>query len=313
MIAALMLVYLGLLFLAVKLKVIKLTMFWKLSPLIWFIFLNIALIIPMQFYAPGGPILVGQYSVQIVPNVGGEVIDVPVRANVPLSKGDVLFRIDPTPYQAAVDDLAAQVELATTRVGQATRLVDTGAGTVYELEAATAKLAQVQAALRNAEFNLENTVVRAPADGYVTNVALRVGARVAAAPVSSVLPFIENGEPIVLMQVFQKDLRYIKADNPAEIAFKMFPGRVYNARVVHVVPASALGLQAPTGAAAMPQQIPHAPMWVRLELEDPSGLVGLPVGATGSGAIYTDKGAPTQLIRRVMIRMDAIINYVMPA
>jgi hypothetical protein len=92
----------------------------------------------------------------------------------------------------------------------------------------------------------------------------------------------------------------------------MFPGDVHNATVVRVIPASAIGLQAPSGGAALPQQIAHAPMWVRLELEDPSLVTSLPVGATGTGAIYTDKGAPTQLIRRVMIRMDAIINYVSP-
>ncbi|WP_439102968.1 efflux RND transporter periplasmic adaptor subunit [Congregibacter sp.] len=313
MIAALTLLYVGLLFLAVKLKLIKMTLFWKITPLVWFLFLNVALIIPMQFYAPGGTVLAMQYSVQIVPNVGGEVIDVPVEANAPLREGDVLFRIDPTPYQAAVDDLTAQRDLAQIRVDQTTQLVERGAGTVFELDTATAQLAQLEAGLANARFNLENTVVRAPTNGYVTNVALREGARVAAAPIASVLPFVEDGDPVIIMQIFQKDLRYIDAGNAAEITFKMFPGEVFQAKVLNVVPASAQGLQAPTGTAAMPQQISHAPMWVRLEMADPSLFAELPVGATGTGAIYTDKGAPTQMIRRIMIRMDAIINYVSPA
>ena len=312
MIAVLTLFYLAVLFLAVKLKLIRLTMFWKLSPIIWFLFLNVALIIPMQFYAPGGAVIVGQYSVQVVPNVGGQVIEVPVEANVPIEKGHVLFRIDPTPYQAAVDDLTAQHALTETRLGQAKRLADRGAGSGYDVESLTAQLAQVQAGLDNARFNLAQTVVRAPADGYVTNLSLRVGARVAAAPIASVMAFVEIGEPILVMQVFQKDLRYIQADQPAEIAFKMFPGSVYNARVVRVMPASALGMQAPSGFAAAPSQVVHAPMWVRLELDDTSLLPGLPVGATGTGAIYTDKGVPTQIIRRVMVRMDAIINYLSP-
>jgi multidrug resistance efflux pump len=312
MIAVLTLLYLGVLFLAVKLKLIQMTMFWKLSPVIWFVFLNIALIIPMQFYAPGGTVIVSQYSVQIVPNVAGQVIEVPVEPNVPLQKGHVLFRIDPTPYQAAVDDLTAQLALIETRLGQAERLAARGAGSEFDVESLTAQLAQFGARLDNARFNLEQTVVRAPADGYVTNVSLRVGARVAAFPVASVMAFVETGEPILAMQIFQKDLRYIQADQSAEIAFKMFPGSVYNARVVQVMPASALGMQAPSGFAAAPTQVVHAPMWVRLELDDASLLPGLPVGATGSGAIYTDKGAPTQIIRRVMVRMDAIINYLSP-
>jgi multidrug resistance efflux pump len=312
MIAVLTLLYIGILFLAVKLKLIRMTMFWKLSPIIWFLFLNVALIIPMQFYAPGGSVIVGQYSVQVVPNVGGQVIEVPVQANVPLKKGDILFKINPLPYQASVDNLAAQLDLAETRLGQAQRLATRGAGSVYDVEALTSQVAQARAGLVNAHFNLEQTVVRAPADGYVTNVALRVGARVVAAPIASAMAFVENGEPILLMQIFQKDLRYIQANQPAEIAFKMFPGSVYNAHVVQVMPASALGMQAPSGFAAAPSQVMHAPMWVRLELDDASLLPGLAVGATGSGAIYTDKGAPTQIIRRVMVRMDAIINYLSP-
>ena len=312
MIAVLTLLYLAVLFLLVKLKLIRLTLWWKLSPIVWMLFLNIALIIPMQFYAPGGAIIAGQHSVQIVPNVAGQVIDVSVQPNVPLRQGDELFKIDPIPYQAAVDELTAQLALIVTRLGQAQRLADRGAGSAFDVESLTAQLAQVEARLGQARFNLEQTVVRAPANGYVTNVALRPGARVTAVPLASVMAFVEIGAPILAMQVFQKDLRYIEPGQPAEIAFKMFPGSVYNARVVQVMPASPLGIQAPSGFAAAPAKVVHAPMWVRLELDDASLLPGLRAGATGTAAIYTDKGAATQIIRRVMVRMDAIINYLLP-
>ena len=39
----------------------------------------------------------------IMPDVKGRVIDVPVKANTMLKQGDVLFRIDPAPYQFEVD------------------------------------------------------------------------------------------------------------------------------------------------------------------------------------------------------------------
>jgi multidrug resistance efflux pump len=240
------------------------------------------------------------------------VIEVPVRPNVPLAKGDVLFRIDPVPYQAAVDDLDAQLALTDLRLSQAKRLAERGAGPVYDVETMTAQRAQVQARLEQARFNLEQTTVRAPADGFVTNVSLRPGARVAAAPLAAVMAFVEAGDPILAMQVFQKDLRYIQPGQPAEIAFKMFPGKVYPARVVQVMPASSPGMQAPSGFAAAPAQLAHAPMWVRLELDEESPAPAVLVGATGTGAIYTDKGLPTQIIRRIMIRMDAIINYFSP-
>ena len=39
----------------------------------------------------------------IIPNVKGRVIEVPVVSNMPLKVGDVLFRIDPKPYQYVLD------------------------------------------------------------------------------------------------------------------------------------------------------------------------------------------------------------------
>jgi len=50
--------------------------------------------------------------------VRGRVIDVPVNANVPLKAGDVLFRVDPSPYQYAVEQKRALLAEAEQNVGQ---------------------------------------------------------------------------------------------------------------------------------------------------------------------------------------------------
>ncbi|MCZ6860463.1 MAG: HlyD family secretion protein [Alphaproteobacteria bacterium] len=54
----------------------------------------------------------------IVPDVKGRVIEVPVQPNIPLKQGEVLFRIDPAPYQFEVDRLEALLADATTRAAQ---------------------------------------------------------------------------------------------------------------------------------------------------------------------------------------------------
>ena len=54
----------------------------------------------------------------IVPNVKGRVIDVPVEANVPIKQGDVLFKLDPTPYQYVVDQKKALLAEAESNVKQ---------------------------------------------------------------------------------------------------------------------------------------------------------------------------------------------------
>ena len=116
MIVFLTVIYVVLLLLAFKLKILKPTLFWKLSPVIWMVLLLIGLFIPMQFWAPQGPLLVGAHSVQIVPNVQGVVTEVAVAENQQVNKGDLLFRIDPTLYRSQVDTLTAQLDLARTRL-----------------------------------------------------------------------------------------------------------------------------------------------------------------------------------------------------
>ena len=86
-----------------KTKIVPFNLFWKCSPLIVLLLLMFGLFIPMGWGAPQGPSLVVRNSVQIVPNVAREVTEVPVEPNKPLKAGDVLFKIDPVPYQAQVD------------------------------------------------------------------------------------------------------------------------------------------------------------------------------------------------------------------
>ena len=104
-------VYLFFLFLLVWLKVVPFNLFWKISPIIVLLLLLVGLFIPMGWGAPSGPALVARHSVEIVPNVAGEVIDVPVTANMPLKANDVLFRIDPVPFEAQVKALRSAIEL----------------------------------------------------------------------------------------------------------------------------------------------------------------------------------------------------------
>jgi hypothetical protein len=113
MMIAIMSVYMALLVGLVWLGAIRFNMFWKSSPFILLLILNLALFIPMGWGAPQGPALVFRNAVSIVP-------DVAVTANSPLKTGDVLFRIDPTPYEAQVKTLAAKLKLATTRLSQMT-------------------------------------------------------------------------------------------------------------------------------------------------------------------------------------------------
>ena len=120
MMNVLLLGYIVILALFVWLGLIPFNRFWKFSPIIVAIALLVGLFIPMGWGAPSGAAVVARNSVQVVPSVSGEVIEVPVAANTPLKEGDVLFRIDPTTYQAQVDAIEAQLKFAELRLSQYT-------------------------------------------------------------------------------------------------------------------------------------------------------------------------------------------------
>ncbi len=61
-----------------------------------------------------------------------------------------------------------------------------------------------------------------------------------------------------------------------------------------------------------PKAIESAPFVVRVKLDDDDVLKKLPAGSTGTGAIFTDAVKPTHIIRKVLLRQLAILNYVNP-
>ncbi len=169
MIVFLTVCYIAVLAVLIKLKVVPLNTFTKISPVIFNLLLFVGLFIPMQFAAPSGPVIAGRHVVQIVPLVAGRVTEVAVEGYQPIKQGDLLFRMDDTPYRAAVAAIDAQLTLAKRRFDQASVLAKSQAGSRYELEAAETQVENLEAQLAAAQFNLDNTSVYAPSNGHVTS------------------------------------------------------------------------------------------------------------------------------------------------
>lgn len=126
--------------------------------------------------------------VNVAPDVAGLVVAVAVRDNQLVHRGDVLFRIDAEHYRTALAQAKALVEqrkvMLEMKRGQATRRAALDDQVVSrenredsDLIAASAK-AEYEAALTQldqARLNLERTVVRAPVDGWVSNLLVRPG------------------------------------------------------------------------------------------------------------------------------------------
>jgi RND family efflux transporter MFP subunit len=311
MIIVLLNVYLVLLFILVKFTIVPFNLFWKISPAIVLLGLLVGLFIPMGWGAPSGPVLVIRHSVQIVPNVAGEVIEVPVEPNKPIKANDILFRIDPVPYEAQVRSLEAQLQFQELRLAQMTQLQERGTGRRADVEERQAEVDRLRAQLDGAKWNLDATVVRAPADGFVTNLALRKGARVANLPLTPVMAFIDTSDTIVGVAVPQIGARFIAPGQEVELTFKFMPGQIYTGRVEAVLQAVATGQTQVSGTAIAPQAT-QMPFVVRVALDDKELANSLPAGSSGDAAIFTDRARITYIIRRIMLRQIAILNYVNP-
>ena len=312
MIAAILNVYLVILFILVKMKIVPFNVFWKCSPLIVLLLLMFGLFIPMGWGAPQGSALVVRNSVAIVPNVAGEVTDVPVEANKPLKAGDVLFKIDPVPYQSQVDTIAAQLKFEELRLSQMTQLQLSDSGRAFDVQQRQAEVDKLKGQLLGAKYNLDQTVVLAPSDGYVTNVGLLKGARVANLPLSPVMAFISTTETVVGVEVQQIYTRYIEPGQEVEVTFKFLPGQVFTGKVVAVLEATSTGQVLTSGTAVAPRQVTAAPFVVRVKLDDARLAASLPAGTAGNAAIYTAHIKPAHIIRKVILRQIAILNYVNP-
>ena len=102
----------------IKLKWLPWTTPWKVGVAIFPIVMIAILLLVLNIVAPTTTdVRVVKYVVPIVSQVRGRVTEVPVENNRPVKKGDVLFRIDPTPYQNEVHSLEAKLASDEAKVG----------------------------------------------------------------------------------------------------------------------------------------------------------------------------------------------------
>jgi RND family efflux transporter MFP subunit len=309
MIMAILAVYGAILVVLQKLGVIVWGRVWALSfPVLW-LALQLVLLVPMGWGSPQGPAIVLRNTVSITPNVSGEVIEIVAEPNTALAAGDVLFRIDPTPYDASVRSIEAQLALQERLLANAVQLQERNAGRAIDVIERQAAVDSLRGQLQGARWNLDKTTVRAPGNGFVTNVALRRGAHVGGAPV---MAFVDTSTTAVAVEISQNNARYIAPGQPVEIAFKFAPGSIHTGRVTTVIQAMSTGQVTPSGLAATPTEIQSAPFIVVVELDDQDLARRLPLGASGDAAIFTEHQQITHVLRRIALRMVSIVNYVNP-
>jgi multidrug resistance efflux pump len=202
---------------------------------------------------------------------------------------------------------AAQQEVTATRAEAAaiTEKLDATSG------GEQAEIAQIRAQLEDARWKLAETVVYAPTDGWVINLQLRPGSTVSQLPMMPVMTFVEQ-EHVILALFGQNELHQVEPGNEAEIALPTYPGRIIKTRVDSIIWAQGQGQLPLTGTLPQtgPVPTPEGRFAVKLMLEEREKDLFLAAGARGQGAIYTQHLHMIHILRKVILRVTAYLDWV---
>jgi RND family efflux transporter MFP subunit len=257
-------------------------------------------------------------SVQVKARVAGYLQKVAFTDGATVKKGDLLFAIDPRPYQASVDQAAAAVTVSETTLSfangdleRAQQLQKTGNITEQLFDQrrqaviqATAKLAGDRAALAAAKLNLEFTQVKAPIDGRLSRTLVSEGTLVAAN--DTLMTTIVAADPIDF---------YFDVDETTFLAFE-------RAAVSGGPSASIVGLEGVVGTTDEPEPKRKArvdfydnrvdqasgTMRVRAKVANDDlfltpglfGKIRVPLGGTKKGILLPDEAIASDQTRRVV-------------
>lgn len=171
-------------------------------------------------------------------------------------------------------------------------------------------VAQVRQQLAQAKYNVEESTVRAPCDGYATNIELVPGAVVSAA--ASVLPFVcdrdERNLGVVVATFMQGPYLRINPGDYAEVVFPMYPGQVFPGKVLTTIDLASEGQLSASGLFPGANAPGTARFAVRIRLDDAETL-RLPAGTQGNAAVYTGHVQIAGIIRMALMRITSWTNY----
>jgi RND family efflux transporter MFP subunit len=165
----------------------------KAAPSVAAVPLSVGVSAPVQRDVAAQIEFLGQFSavqrVDMRAQVGGTLTKIGFKDGDIVHEGDLLFEIDPTPYQIKLSEAMASLETAHARLELASRefvradaLTRTGAGTIQvadqraaEKQAAQAAVANAEALVRDARFDLDHSRITAPFTGRIGSHLVSVG------------------------------------------------------------------------------------------------------------------------------------------
>jgi len=230
-------------------------------------------------------------------------------------------------FQTLVKEQAVreeQIVQTDTRVNSAQA---TSTGAMAELERARLKytseingvnttVAGLEAQLRQARYYLDNTTMTAPEDGRIINLQVRPGMVSGIYRIGGIAAFIADADSYVLATFYQENLKYVLPGQPVEVAFDLYPGQIFPAKVADIWRGNGAGQYLPSDDIPKfqppPPNVPQGQYAVKVVLDHPDPLK-FPIGAQGTAAIYTSGGhGAWAALRKISIRAHSWANWLYP-
>jgi multidrug resistance efflux pump len=260
--------------------------------------------------------------VGIAPRVSGPIIHVAVHDNQQLRKGDLLFEIDPTDFQAQVDYAAGQLQHDEATLKQQQQNLDRQTDLYRNhvtarqdfqnaqdtFSAAQAQLISAKANLALAKLNLSYTKVFAPVDGYVTNMDTSDGTYVTAG--KQLMALVDTNSFWIAGYFKETQLPHIRVDQKAIITIMGYENQPFQG----VVRSVGWGIYVQDGsgsdATALLPSVNQTIDWVRLPQRFPvriqifgSSPVPLRIGQTVSVAMTPQVESPETTKRLTLAQL----------
>jgi len=361
-----------------KFKWMKFNITWALVSAFVGVHLLIIFLIGLRFMTPyATDATVVQHTIQLTPRLSEPtlVTEVLVEPNVPVKKGQPLFQFDRRPYEYQVRKLEAELakakqdvkvlkadmEVATQKIVKyksqltyaryqqnlSTDLAGRGAGPEEDAQKWTAQVAADQAAIKEAQAELEraglrynseingvntsvaaiqaqldlaryyldNTLMVAPEDGYIINLQVRPGMVAGEVRFGAIATLICDADRYLLASFFQENLKYVKAGQKTEVALDLYPGQIFDGTVEAIWQGSGAGQMLPSGQLPaftyQPAENPQGQFAVAIRL-DGEDQAKFPIGTQGRAAIYTHPSSGFSVMRKIGIRGYTWFNWIYP-
>ena len=169
---------------------------------------------------------------------------------------------------------------------------------------------EVMAQLDRARWELDQTTVRAPADGSVPQLTLKPGQMATPLPLKSLMVFLVTEQPILIASFHQKTISNIKPGMEGEVVFKAYPGRSFKLKVRRIMTALPEGEILASGELlSMTAATERGYVPIIFDYDEDIAALDLPIGAQASVAVYTDRAHALSIVRKIILRMKSWENY----